>query len=225
MVLVVTDTSSAWADPLMRTSHGLLLFPGYPGLINMLPNLAMAEPFASSCNLSVNNLLSTQQDTRQHALMSSGLTGMVVSAKVTARLGRPPLPPRAARPCGTAAPQHHSPAPRTMQVCTCTKRPTPGPSRWQWSAASALVALQTLPAHAGPLISATAAADFDTGRSVLLAAALVLGAIGTVKWQLERHHNGCAMQRADVSKAHSTAVWGLDGGCALAVGVLRPCDS
>jgi len=155
--------------------------------------------------------------------MLSGLTGMVVPAKVTVRLSRPALPPRAALPCGTAAPRHRIPAARVTQVCTCTKAPTPGPSRWQWSAASALVALQTLPAHATPLMSATAAADFDTGRAVLLAAALVLGAIGTVKWQLERHHNGCAAKRADVAKAYSAAVWGLSGrmfacsGCLTAV--------
>ena len=81
-------------------------------------------------------------------------------------------------------------------VCSGIKAPAPGPMPGLMAAgAAALVALQTLPAQAGPLLAATAGfSDVDAARSLLVVAALGFAAFGIISWQTEQANKGCAHQ-------------------------------
>ena len=79
-------------------------------------------------------------------------------------------------------------------VCSGIKAPAPGPMPGMMAAgAAALVALQTLPAQAGPLLAATGGfSDVDAARSLLVVAALGFAAFGIISWQTEQANKGCA---------------------------------
>lgn len=115
---------------------------------------------------------------------------------ITSRHGLAPL---AAPPGSRPAIRPRQAAGRLVQkrpaACSGVKAPAPGPMPGLMAAgAAALVALQTLPAQAGPLLAATAGfSDVDAARSLLVIAALGFAAFGIISWQTEQASKGCAV--------------------------------
>ena len=117
---------------------------------------------------------------------------------MNARTSRPGLAPLAA-PLGSRTElRPRQAAVRLVRnrpaVCSGTKAPVPSPMPGLMAAgAAALVALQTLPARAGPLLAATAGfSDVDAARSLLVIAALGFAAFSIISWQTEQANMGCA---------------------------------
>lgn len=114
------------------------------------------------------------------------------------RISRHGVAPLAAPPGSRPALRPRQAACRLVQscpaVCSGIKAPAPSPMPGLMAAgAAALVALQTLPAQAGPLLAATAGfSDVDAARSLLVVAALGFAAFGIISWQTEQANRGCA---------------------------------